>query len=220
MVAVAHERSLDLQPSQRVGPVEHHHRDARLGAAAHHQSERGDEGVGAAAHVLDVIDHDVHALEHLFRGLAGVAEKRMHRQAGVRVFAGIDLAAGIHVPAHAMLGSVEGDQLHVGRLEKDVDRGTQFPVHAGGVGHQADPLALQACEMTFPEDLDARFDDGADLLRGRCGGSLGALGRGPGGLGRGGGGTGRAYEEQRRRAKNVTKTVARQHIITTIKNPT
>ena len=202
MVAVAHERPLDLQPAQRVGPVEHHHRDAQLGAGTHHQAERGDEGVGAAAHVLDVIDHDIDALQHLFRRLPGAAEERVYRQAGVGVLAGLHLAAGIHVAAHAVLRSVEGDQVDARRLEEDVDGGTQLAVHPGGVGDQPDALAFQASEMALPQDLDAGLDPGSG---GQDGAGLAGAG---------------AQEEQRCRAKNVTETVARQHIMTTIKKPT
>ena len=172
MVAVAHERALDLLAAERVGAVEHHHRDAHLGAGAHHQAEGGDEGVGAAAHVLDVVDHDVHALEHLPGGLAGAAEEGVHRQAGVRVLAGLDLAAGVDVPAHAVLGGVERDEPDVGGFEEDVDGGAQLAVHAGGVGDQADALALEAGEVAVAQDLDAGLDP-----------------RGGGGL-RGGGGAG------------------------------
>ena len=195
MEPVPYEGALDLAPAQRVRAVEHHHRDAHLGAGAHHQAQRGDERVGPAAHVLDVVDHDVDAFEHLAGGLARVAVERMHGQAGALVPAGLDLAAGPDVAAHAVLWRVEGHELDVGRIVEDLDGGAELAVHPGGVGDQADALAFQAGEIAFPQDFDAGLDPGC--------------GRGEGG-----------YEEQRRRAKNVTNTVARQHTITTIKNPT
>ena len=107
-----------------------------------------------------------------------------------------------------MFGGVEGDELDFGGFEEDVDGGVQLAVDAGGVGDQADALAFQAGEMAVAEDFDAGFDAGpGGGRRGGCGGVVG-----------GGGGAG--YEEQRRRAKKVTVMVARQHIMTTIKNPT
>ena len=98
----------------------------------------------------------------------------MHRQAGVLVHAGLDLAAGIDVAAHAVLRRVERDELDVRRLEENVDRGAQLAVHARGVGDQADALAFQARETAVPQDFDARLD-----LRG------GGFSRG-GGVGAGG----------------------------------
>ena len=102
------------------------------------------------------------------------------------------LAARIDVAADAVLGGIQGHELHVRSLEEYVNRGIQLAVHPRGVGHQAHTPAFEYGETVLSKNLDADFHPGA---RADCG-------------------------QQRRRANQVTETVARQHIITIIKKPT
>ena len=110
------------------------------------------------------------------------------------VDSGLHPAAGIDVATDAVLGCVQGHQIHVRSFEKYVHGGVETAVDSGRIGHQTDPASLEQRESAVPQDLDANLH--LDF-------GVGAYGA-----------------QQRRRANQVTKTVARQHIITIIKNPT
>ena len=148
------------EPAQRVGPVQDHHFDVLLGAGAHHQAQGGDEGVGAGADVLDVIDHHIDPFQHVGRGFPGGTVQGVHRKAGFRVLAAGHVVAGVGVPADAVLRAVQGHEVHLGRLEEDVDGGAEVPVHAGGVRHQAHPLAAEFLESVPLQHVDAGIDLG------------------------------------------------------------
>ena len=92
-----------------------------------------------------------------------------------------------------MFGGIQRYQVDAGLGVEYVYGAAEPAVHPGRVGHQPHALAVEADVAVVPEDLDAGLDPG---------------------------GSGTGYEEQRRRAKNVTDMVARQHIITIMKNPT
>ena len=141
------------------------------------------------------------APEHFRRGFPGGTVQGIYGKPGFGILCIGHLIPGIYISPHPVFRAEEGHQVHLRRLEEDVDGGVQLAVHAGRVGDQADALAFQAREMVVTQDFDARLD-----ARG-----------GGGGRSRGGAA---GYEEQRCRAKNVTVMVARQHIMTTIKNPT
>ena len=130
--------------------------------------------------------------DHLRGRFAVRAIDGIDGQAGGRVFRIGDVGAGIGVAPHPVLGGKELLQPDFRRVVQDVDGGTEVPVHAAGVGHQADTFADEAFEAAGLQHFDAGFH-----LRGR----------------------GEA-QDKRRRASNVTETVAKQHIITIIKNPT
>ena len=153
-----HVVAFDLAAVQRVGAVEHHHCHAVLGAGAHHQAEGADEGVGARAHVLDVVDHHVEALEHLGRRLAVLAVDGPDFQAGRLVEGVFGMAAGIDVTADAMLRREKPHQVHVFGLEENVDGRMELAVDAAGIGEQAHLLAFQAREAAVAKHFDARFD--------------------------------------------------------------
>ena len=59
---------------------------------------------------------------------------------------------------YAVLGAEERDQVDLGMLHKDIDRGDQFAVHAGRIGDEADPLAPDPLEVFFEEDFIAESD--------------------------------------------------------------
>lgn len=65
------------------------------------------------------------------------------------------MIAGVHVAAHAVLGGVQPDEFHVGRLVKYVDCRLEAVVNAGGVGDEAHALALEGGEIHVAEHLDA-----------------------------------------------------------------
>ena len=139
--ALLHQRTFHLVSAQRIGPVQHQHLDAGLSAGAHHQAQRGDEGVAADAHVLDIVHHNVHTFEHFRRRFTGAAIEGEHRQAGLGVLAAFHLVAGVDIAPHPMLRAIQGHQVHLGGFKQNVDGGTEVPVHPAGVGHQAHTLA-------------------------------------------------------------------------------
>ena len=116
----------------------------------------------------------------------------MHRQPGARIPAGFHLAAGVDVAAHPVFGGEKSHKLHTGSAIEDVYGRVELGINPGRIGDQADPHTGKAGEAAVTENFDAGFDPGL-----RADGN-----------------------QQRRRAKKVTKTVARQHSITIMKNPT
>ena len=67
------------------------------------------------------------------------------------------MVAGMHVASHAVLGRVEGYQIHARSLVEYVNCRFQFVVDARGVGDKAHALALQGFESTVAEHLEAGF---------------------------------------------------------------
>ncbi len=114
----------------------------------------------------------------------------MHRKAGSRVFTGLHFAPGPDIAPHSVLRRIQGHKIHV--FAEYIDGRAKLPVNSARVGQQAHPLALQALEAAVAQNFYARLD----LTE--CGKAYG----------------------KRRRTKKVTKKVARQHSITSIKNPT
>ena len=152
------EVALDLVAADGVGAVKHHKLLALLGTGRHGLAHRRDEGVRAAAYVLDVIYEHVDVLEHLGRRLAVFAIDGVDLDAGSGVGEAFDVFAGVDVAAHAVLGSVECHQLDIGSLGKDVDGALEVVVDTGGVGDEAHAFALETLEAAVAQHLDAGFD--------------------------------------------------------------
>ena len=112
--------------------------------------------------VLDVIDHHIDPLQHVGRGLPGGTVQGVHRKAGFRVLAAGDVVAGIGVAADAVLRPEQGDEIHLGCLEEDVDGGTEVPVHPGGIRHQAHPLVAELLETIPFQHVDAGIHLGGE----------------------------------------------------------
>ena len=81
-----------------------------------------------------------------------------------------------------VLRTEEGDKLHPRGAVQDVDGGVEVTVHARGIGHQPDALALQLLEAVGLEYVDA----GEDGLGGAGGGDEGKGGQDEDGRGCGG----------------------------------
>ena len=73
------------RPAGRVGPVEHPDRLAVLGGGLEHVPQRGDEGVDAAAEVLQVDQQDIERLHHRVGRPAHFAVEAEHRDAVHRI---------------------------------------------------------------------------------------------------------------------------------------
>ena len=65
--------------SRRIGPIQHPNRFAMLGGFFEHIKQGGDEGVDAAAQILQIDQHDIECAHHLSRGTAHLAIKAEHR---------------------------------------------------------------------------------------------------------------------------------------------
>ena len=77
------------------------------------------------------------------------------------------MLAGVGIATDPVLGTEEGDQLHSRGTVQDIDGGIEVAVHARGIGHQPDALALQLLETVGLQHVDA----GEDGLRGSGGGN-------------------------------------------------
>ena len=59
-----HITALHLVSSERIRTVKHHYLNAFLSACTHDQTESTDESIGAGADILDIINHNVNAIQH------------------------------------------------------------------------------------------------------------------------------------------------------------
>ena len=100
--------------------------------------------------------------------MAGLAVEGENGNAGAGVDGlSLDVLAGMGIAPYPVLRAEEGDQLHPRSAVQDVDGGVEVAVHARGIGHQPDALALQLLEAVGLEDVDA----GENGLRGSGGGN-------------------------------------------------
>ena len=101
----------------------------------------------------------VEALELLRGGEAGLAVEGEDGDSGAGVDGlSFDVLASVGIAPDPVLWTEEGDQLHPGDAVQDVDGGVEVAVHAGGIGHQPDALALQLRETIGLKDIDAGAD--------------------------------------------------------------
>ncbi len=155
-------RPLHVGPSDRVGTVEHDHFGPRLRRRFEEVSERGLVGVEAHARVLDVVHHGVEVLHHVHRRmplLHRVAINAVHGNLGCGID-GIADVRSIHGPGDAVLRTEDGDQLHAGRMRKDVDRALALGVESALIRHQPDAArlalgSLENVEVTRFQDVEA-----------------------------------------------------------------
>ena len=156
VITLLHQRTFHLVSAQRIGPVQHQDLNPGLAAGAHHQAQRGDEGVAAYPDILDVVHHHVDILEHRRRRLPRAPIKGEYRQPGFGVRAALYVVAGVGIATDAVLRTIERHQIHLRRLEQNVDGGTKVPVHPAGIGHQSHPLAAEFLEAIHLQHIDAR----------------------------------------------------------------
>ena len=132
--------------------VEYDDRFACFTAGLHAEIQRPDEGVVAAAHVLQVDHERINIGEHLGPGFARLSVKAVHRQArtGVAETFPLDHVV-LRLTEDAVLGSEERGELELPRSHADGDRVLQSAVDRGGMHHKPDARAL---EVTGPERVD------------------------------------------------------------------
>ena len=184
--------AVDLEAAEGVGAVEHDHLHAvgetRIHGVAHHDVER----VAADADVLQVHHEGVEALELGGGGFAVFAVKGVDGQAGAGVAVVAEVDAGLDQAVEPVLGGEEGDEFYPRGLVEHVDGAAPEAVHPGGVGQEADTLALHGREAVGGEHVDAEEDGRGDRRdpHGRDGRHRGRRG----GARRGGGGAAAAEE--------------------------
>ena len=106
--------------------------------------------------------------------IAGLAVEGENGNAGAGVDGlSLDVLAGVGIATDPVFRAEEGDQLHSRSAVQHIDGGVEVAVHAGGIGHQPDALALQLLEAVGLEDVDA----GEDGLGGAGGGDEGKGGQ-------------------------------------------
>jgi hypothetical protein len=132
------------RPAGGVRPVEHPDRLAVLGGRFEHVQKRGDEGVDAAAQILQVDQQDVERPHHLAGRSAVLAVEAEHRHAMDRIG---EIRALDHivllVAAHAVLGSDGGGELQIRQGGERVQRMGQVVGHRSGMGQEGDAAAGQ-----------------------------------------------------------------------------
>ncbi|ENO77337.1 sulfate transporter [Thauera sp. 63] len=132
------------RPAGGVGAVQHPDRLAVPGRFFQHVAQRGDEGVDAAAQVLQVDQQHVEAVHHRRGGATDLAVQAEHRDAQQRV----GVVGGLHhvvllVAAQPVLRAEGGRQRDVGQRGQGVERVRQVAGHRGRMGEQGDTLARQ-----------------------------------------------------------------------------
>ena len=139
--ACAQQQTFD-RPAGGIGPVEYPHRLAAPGRRFEHVAQRGDEGVDAAAEVLQVDQQHVEGRHHGLGRTAHFAVKAEDRDAMQRV----DVVRRLDhvvllVAAQAVLRTEGGGQLEVGQGGQRIERVRQVAGQRSRVGKQGDALA-------------------------------------------------------------------------------
>jgi hypothetical protein len=147
---------LDDVAADRVGPVEHEKGDSVLSRGAHRRRHRRHVRVVARADVLHVEEENVDAFEHLLGRCERRAIDRVDRHARARVHVGRDRGPLPLVPADAVLGREERDQLDRRMLGEQIDVGPAFPIHPGVVGDEPHAATPHQVQGVGEQDLDAR----------------------------------------------------------------
>ena len=142
--AVHQHRPFDFGSADRIGPIADDDLDVvacRRGQAVRH---RIDVGIDAGADVLQVDDEHVHVLQHLGRGLARFAVKRIDGNvpAGVTGMARLDHVL-LDVGPEPVLRPENDRQPGVRVGREPVDDVHELVVHGSGVTNHTDPASAQ-----------------------------------------------------------------------------
>ena len=113
---------------------------------------------------------------------------------GAFVLARFNLSPGIDIAADAVFRSIKRNQIDLRGLEKYIHGAAELAVDTTWIGDQPDPFSFQSGESAVPEDLDTGFDITCKSRK--------------------------SHQHKCRRADKLMNKVAKQHIITRIKNPT
>ena len=132
--------------------VEYDDRFARFMAGLHAEFQRPDEGVVAAAHVLQVDHERIDIGEHLRPGFSRFSVQAVNRQARTMVAKTLPLDhVVLRLTEDAVLGAEERGELKLPRSHADGDRMFQSAVDRGGMHYKPDTRAF---EVTGPARVD------------------------------------------------------------------
>ena len=142
-------RPFDLEAVDRIGTIEHDHRDLALGRLLHHVRHRRHVGVEARADVLQVDDERVEPVEHGGGRPPRIAVERVDGQ--TRSFRPSRTGhVRVEHAADAVLRAEQRDQRHVLRAVQQIDRRRAVARAAGVIGEQSDALAAQRARTRRP----------------------------------------------------------------------
>ena len=153
-VGFAQHRALAPRPADGIGAVQDHEPHARLGARLHRQRHRPNEGVDAHAHVLEVEEEGVEAVEHGGRRFADLAVKRVDRQArdGIGVVVRLDHVV-LLLAARAVLGAEEGTKIEAGCADR-VGGEDEVGGDRRGVDDEAQTCTAEPGRIAVPANED------------------------------------------------------------------
>ena len=157
--AGAQRQALD-RPADGIGPVQHPHRFAALRRRFQHVAQRGDEGVDAAAEILQVDQHDVEGVHHRIGRLAHFAVEAENRDAEHRI---VEVRQLHHVvllvAAQTVLRAEGGGELDVAACGQRVERMGQVGRDRSRMGQQRNaPAVKRRAQSGFGDKaVDAEF---------------------------------------------------------------
>jgi hypothetical protein len=130
--------------ARRVGAVEHNDFFSRSRGIFQHVLQRGDEGVDAAAEILQVDQQHVESVQHFVAGTADVTVQAEHRDAVNRVPEIVRLDhVVLLVAAQAVLRAEGSGEFDAAERGQGVHGVRQVASHRGGMGEQGHALAVQ-----------------------------------------------------------------------------
>ena len=125
------------RPTHGIRPVEHPHRLVEPRGFLQHVAERRDEGVDAAAQILQIDEQHVEAVHHRRRRAAHRSVEAEDRNAvhRIHVIGGLDHVV-LLVTAQPMLRTERSAQAQAGEGRQRIERMRQVARHGGGVRQQ------------------------------------------------------------------------------------
>ena len=140
-------RSFHAPATEGIGAVEHDELLAAFGGGFHGHDHGTDVGVAAAADVLQVKHEHVDGGEHRRGRFARGTVQRINDETGHAVAPGADVHAGADGAVDAMLRRIQRDEIPTQRALHGGACALPTTRHAGLVGDEADPFALNEIKI-------------------------------------------------------------------------
>jgi hypothetical protein len=133
------ERTFDDIAGDGIGAVEDEEDDVALGGFFHAVRHRGGVGIEANTRVLNIEHQSIDTLEHVVGGAERFAVQAVSRKTRGTVARRGNLF--VEVTGEAVLGAEERDEVHAGRVRKEIDRGAALRIEASVIGDETDVLS-------------------------------------------------------------------------------
>lgn len=104
---------------------------------------------------MEVDNENINFTKHIWRRLAKFAIKGIDRQASFRVNMVGDVVKGLEITVNAVFWSIEGHEIHIGMVKKDVDGPLAAAIEACGVGDESNAAISEELEVLLLGDIDA-----------------------------------------------------------------